>query len=210
MQPNASARYSLAQSMLGATLLAALLLQLLAARRPHWSWATFGDMTYVHACNSSGPWSDAALRTLAKFPLVTLERFHGQYTHCACHSAHSPSPCCAPEEGPTVLFPTARGAYVEDYAVPALRAIKNYSVFIVTAVRSAVAHGFAECACVVARATELTALLRVLADDEHPGLCVADRHPRGLDTGRRDHVGGDHDTPPAAFHGVRGVLRRQG
>jgi hypothetical protein len=90
------------------------------------------------------------------------------------------------------------------------RAIKNYSVFIVTAVRSAVAHGFAECACVVARATELTALLRVIADDEHPGLRVADRHPRGLDTGRRDHVGGDHDAPPAAFHGVRGVLRRQG
>eukprot|EP00040_Diaphanoeca_grandis_P032714 m.198979 g.198979 ORF g.198979 m.198979 type:complete len:408 (+) comp32715_c0_seq5:211-1434(+) len=40
-------------------------------------WGTVGEMVFFHADNITGPYSDAAVDTIAKFPLVTIEKWHG-------------------------------------------------------------------------------------------------------------------------------------
>ena len=46
---------------------------------PKFSWDTVANMTFFHACNESGLFNDAALRTITKFPLVTRLRI---FWHC--------------------------------------------------------------------------------------------------------------------------------
>ena len=87
------------------------------AMKPSWGWDTVGHMAFTHTCNASGPWSGEALDVLAKFPLVTVERFMGQDTN-----GHS-----RPEEGPKGLTPDMTGLYVEDHTTAALRQIKERS-----------------------------------------------------------------------------------
>ena len=41
----------------------------------HFSWDTV--MPFFHADNTTGPYSDEAIRSIARFPLVTLEKWHG-------------------------------------------------------------------------------------------------------------------------------------
>ena len=48
-----------------------------AAIRPKFSWDTLGNMTFIHTCNESGLFSDAALDTITKFPFVTVEKGQG-------------------------------------------------------------------------------------------------------------------------------------
>ena len=50
---------------------------LVAAMRPSFSWDYVGNMTFFHACNESGLWSDTALDTIVKFPFVTVEKGQG-------------------------------------------------------------------------------------------------------------------------------------
>ena len=95
------------------------------ALRPSWAWDTVGSMTFTHTCNMSGPWSDAALDTLAKFPLVTIERFMGQYSHCPWSQQTARPANCTVEEAPVGLTDAATGLYVEDHAIAALRQLKR-------------------------------------------------------------------------------------
>lgn len=100
------------------------------AMKPMWAWDTVGSMAFTHTCNETGPWSDEALDVLAKFPLVTVERFMGQYASCPPGNrtwAHGVPVGCAAEEGPSGLTPTATGRYVEDHAIAALAQIKARS-----------------------------------------------------------------------------------
>ena len=55
-------------------LLLVLLLPAAHALRPKFSWDTLGHMTFFHACNESGLFSEAALDTIEKFPMVTIEK----------------------------------------------------------------------------------------------------------------------------------------
>ena len=48
-----------------------------AAIRPKFSWDTLGNMTFIHTCNESGLFTDAALDTITKFPFVTVEKGQG-------------------------------------------------------------------------------------------------------------------------------------
>ena len=48
-------------------------------KRPRWSWATVGDMSFAHLSNESGAWSEEALDVLAKFPMVTIEVYDHTY-----------------------------------------------------------------------------------------------------------------------------------
>ena len=41
------------------------------AIRPKFSWDTVGNLTFFHSCNESGLFSDEALDTIVKFPLVS-------------------------------------------------------------------------------------------------------------------------------------------
>lgn len=96
--------------------------------KPRWGWDTVGNMVFTHTCNQSGPWSDAALDVLTKFPLVTIERFMGQHSHCHPTSwPHGAPGGCSPEEGPKGLTTAMTGLYVEDHAIAALRQIKEGS-----------------------------------------------------------------------------------
>lgn len=62
---------------------------------PSWSWATVGHMAFTHTCNVSGPWSEAALDVLQKFPMVNIERFMGQHQRCfAKHRRQWGAPGC--------------------------------------------------------------------------------------------------------------------
>jgi hypothetical protein len=45
-----------------------------AAIRPKHSWGTVANMTFFHSCNESGLFSEEALDTIVKFPLVTIEK----------------------------------------------------------------------------------------------------------------------------------------
>ena len=99
-----------------------------AGMKPSWSWETVGHMAFTHTCNETGPWSTQALDVLAKFPLVTVERFMGQFAHCRPTSwAHGTPAGCPSEEGPIGLTPHTSGLYVEDHAIAALRQIKQRS-----------------------------------------------------------------------------------
>ena len=100
-----------------------------AAMKPSWSWDTVGTMAFTHTCNMTGPWSEEALDVLAKFPLVTVERFMGQFSHCPPNHtwAHGAPVGCATEEGPMGPTPATTGQYVEDHAMAALRQIKERS-----------------------------------------------------------------------------------
>ena len=53
-----------------------------SCRRPRWSWATVGDMAFAHLSNESGAWSEEALDVLARFPMVTIEKYQGQAARC--------------------------------------------------------------------------------------------------------------------------------
>ena len=41
---------------------------------PSFSWDTVGHMAFYHSCNYTGPYTDEALQTVAKFPMVTIEK----------------------------------------------------------------------------------------------------------------------------------------
>lgn len=41
---------------------------------PSFSWDFLPN--YVHSCNNSGPWNDAALQRLAEIPVITIEKCH--------------------------------------------------------------------------------------------------------------------------------------
>jgi len=42
--------------------------------RPKFSWDTLP--VFFHSCNTSGPWSDAAVHQIARFPMATFEKSH--------------------------------------------------------------------------------------------------------------------------------------
>lgn len=44
---------------------------------PQHSWDTLGGMSFFHACNESGLFSEAALDVITKFPMVTIEKGQG-------------------------------------------------------------------------------------------------------------------------------------
>ena len=44
---------------------------------PKFSWQTVGNMTFFHACNESGLWSEEALDVIQKFQIVTVEKGQG-------------------------------------------------------------------------------------------------------------------------------------
>ena len=89
-------------------------------------------MTFTHTCNMSGHWSDAALDILGKFPLVTIERFMGQYSHCPWNQQTARPSTCTVEEAPIGLTDAATGLYVEDHAVAALQQLKRRNPKIAT------------------------------------------------------------------------------
>jgi len=41
---------------------------------PSFSWDTVGHMVFYHSCNYTGPYTDEALQTVVKFPMVTIEK----------------------------------------------------------------------------------------------------------------------------------------
>ena len=120
-------------------------------RRPAWSWDTVGHMAFTHTCNVSGLWSEEALNVLSKFPMVNIERFMGQHQRCferhrsqwgppgcwlnnthgnpACNTgvsgAHPVGCNCSCEEAPVGSTVDARGLYVEDHTLAALRQLKD-------------------------------------------------------------------------------------
>ena len=59
------------------TLLAVTLLAHPFAIRPKFSWDFVGNMSFIHLCNESGLFNAEALDTIAKFPLVTIEKGQG-------------------------------------------------------------------------------------------------------------------------------------
>jgi len=67
------------------------------AIRPAHSWDTLGTMSFFHACNESGPFSDRALDTITKFPLVTIEKGQG-FRDTDCTKYGAPSAPCAEEK----------------------------------------------------------------------------------------------------------------
>jgi hypothetical protein len=52
--------------------------QILDEPRPTFSWATLP--VYFHSCNTSGRWSDAAVKAIGRYPLVTFEKVMGSGT----------------------------------------------------------------------------------------------------------------------------------
>jgi len=124
-------------------------------RRPSWAWDTAGRMAFTHTCNASGPWSEDALDVLARFPMVTIERFMGQHERCfakhraqwgppvgwlnrthgdpSCRNlANEPACNCTTEEAPLGATADARGLFVEDHAIAALRQIKARNASVAT------------------------------------------------------------------------------
>ena len=59
-------------------------------RAPLHSWDTLSSMSFFHACNETGLWSERALDTITKFPFVTVEK--GQAFHAPCPKG-SNAPC---------------------------------------------------------------------------------------------------------------------
>ena len=62
--------------------MATALLPSVLALAPKHSWDTVGHMTFFHSCNESGLFSEAALDTIARFPLVTVEKGQGFKVEC--------------------------------------------------------------------------------------------------------------------------------
>ena len=48
-----------------------------AAIAPQFAWDTVGHMSFFHACNESGLWSEEALDVIQKFQIVTVEKGQG-------------------------------------------------------------------------------------------------------------------------------------
>jgi hypothetical protein len=77
--------------------LAACCVPLAAAIRPSHNWDTLSGMSFFHACNESGPFSERALDTIEKFPLVTVEKGQGFHEDCSAYvhrirvNIHSPT-----------------------------------------------------------------------------------------------------------------------
>ena len=63
-------------------------------RAPLHSWDTLSSMSFFHACNESGLWSERALDTITKFPFVTVEK--GQAFNAPCPEG-STAPCAEPK-----------------------------------------------------------------------------------------------------------------
>ena len=58
-------------------LLAVLLPVRTASIAPRFSWDTVGSMSFFHACNESGLWSEEALDVIQKYQMVTVEKGQG-------------------------------------------------------------------------------------------------------------------------------------
>ena len=56
-------------------MLSSLSLGAAAPSWPRFSWAT--APVFYHSCNFTGPYTDSAIATIAKFPLVTIEKGQG-------------------------------------------------------------------------------------------------------------------------------------
>lgn len=67
----------MARSSLTLAVVAACLGSATALSTPLFSWGT--PPVYVHTCNSSGPFNDAAISALARYPLVTIEKGQGLF-----------------------------------------------------------------------------------------------------------------------------------
>ena len=76
-----------------------------ATIRPRHSWDTLSTMSFIHLCNESGLFSERAMDTIAKFPLVTIEKGQG----------FSDKDCS--KYGPGVEFPCAEQKIVEQCKV---------------------------------------------------------------------------------------------
>ena len=51
---------------------------------PKFSWDTLP--VFIHSSNASGPISAAGLATMARFPMVTVEKFQGRWSVSLCVS----------------------------------------------------------------------------------------------------------------------------
>ena len=86
--------------LLAAAALAAAMLAVPPPSSVRFSWDTV--QPFFHADNVTGPYSDEAIRSMAKFPIVTLEKWHGACVgsatadHCPDISRDS-YPCCEEE-----------------------------------------------------------------------------------------------------------------
>ena len=79
----------------GKMLVVAAVLKLsVLGRAPLHSWDTLSSMSFFHACNESGLWSERALDTITKFPFVTVEK--GQAFNAPCPEG-STAPCAEPK-----------------------------------------------------------------------------------------------------------------
>lgn len=65
-----------------------------ASIHPPHSWDTLSGMSFFHSCNESGPFSERALDTITKFPLVTIEKGQG-FNDPDCTSYGAPGFPCA-------------------------------------------------------------------------------------------------------------------
>ena len=75
---------------------------------------------FYHSCNFTGPYTDEALKTVAKFPFVTIEKGQG-VTLCASPPPH-PTGCCLTL--PLLRSGTGPRNYAEDKIVDTLRRVK--------------------------------------------------------------------------------------
>ena len=99
--------------------------------KPSWSWDTLGHMAFTHTCNQSGPWSEAALDVISRFPLFNHERFMAQHQRCfeLCGAAMGQrnNPCaasCWPEEGPVGRTNWTNGLYADDHLIAGCKQLK--------------------------------------------------------------------------------------
>ena len=100
--------------------------------KPAWSWDTVGHMAFTHTCNQSGPWSEAALDVISRFPLFNHERFMAQRQRCfeLCGPAmfQRNNPCvatCWPEEGPAGRTNWSHGQYADDHLIAGCKQLKQ-------------------------------------------------------------------------------------
>ena len=112
-------------------------------------------MSFAHTSNESGAWSEEALDVLAKFPMVTIEKYQGQAERCFANHRRQWGPpggwlnstygepwcnfnvdggngpgqhagCnCTVESAPLGLTPDATGQFAEDHIREALRQLKE-------------------------------------------------------------------------------------
>ena len=88
-------------------------------------------MAFTHTCNQSGPWSEAALDVISRFPLFNHERFMAQHQRCfeLCGAAMGQrnNPCaasCWPEEGPVGRTNWTNGLYADDHLIAGCKQLK--------------------------------------------------------------------------------------